>query len=107
MGERKVRSTVTEYSDQVLRNIIEEQGGDAAEFQRQADEATRAQVPTIREGDLPQGPTPAVIMEEASTQGITVPREKIMDFLFCVVGGLRSRSLPEAVADCARGLPGE
>jgi hypothetical protein len=61
----------------------------------------------FREGDLPQGPTPAVIMEEASTQDIAVPREKIKDFLFCVVGGLSNRSLPEAVADCARGLPGE
>jgi hypothetical protein len=107
VGERKAKSIVTEHNDLELRNIIEEQGGDAAEFQRQADEATRAQAPTVREGDLPQGPTPAVIMEEASAQGITVPREKIKDFLFCVVGGLSSRSLPEAVADCARGLPGE
>ncbi len=107
-GERKEGQTiVTEYSDQELRNIIEEQGGDAAEFQRQADEATRAQAPTWREGDLPQGPTPARIMDEAEAQGITVPREKIRDFLFCVVRGIMSKSLPEAVRDCATDLLGE
>jgi hypothetical protein len=98
---------VTEYSDLELRNIMEEQGWDPAEFQRQADEATRAQAPTIREGDLPQGPTPRVIMEEASAQGITVPRERLGDFLFCVARGIASKSLPEAVGDCAIDLPGE
>jgi hypothetical protein len=98
---------VTEYSDQELRNIMEEQGWDPAEFQRQADEATRAQAPTVREGDLPQGPTPAVIMDEASAQGITVPREKIGAFLFCVARGIASKSLSEAITDCAKDLPGE
>jgi len=95
---------VTEYSDQELRNIIEEQRGDAAEFQRQSDEATRARVPTIREGDLPQGPTPARIMEEASAQGITVPREKIGAFLSCVVREMSSEQLSEAVGACANEL---
>jgi hypothetical protein len=98
---------VTEYSDLELRNIMEEQGWDAAEFQRQADEATRAQAATIREGDLPQGPTPAVIMDEATAQGLEVPREKIGAFLFCVVREMRSKPLPEAVSDCAKELPGE
>jgi hypothetical protein len=95
---------VTEYSDEELLNIIEEQGGDAAELQRQADEAVRAQAPTAREGDLPRGPGPAQIMGEASAQGITVPREKIGAFVSCVVGGLRGKQLPEAVGDCANEL---
>ena len=95
---------MTEYSDEELLNIIEEQGGDAAELQRQADEAARGQAPTVREGDLPRGPGPVQIMGEASAQGITVPREKIADFLSCVVGRLRSRSLSEAVGDCANEL---
>jgi hypothetical protein len=107
-GRRKEgQIIVTEYGDQELRNIMEEQGWDPAEFQRQADEATRAQAPTFREGDLPQGPTPAVIMEEAGTQGITIPREKIGAFLFCVARGIVSKSLPEAVRDCATDLPSE
>ena len=98
---------MTEYSDEELLNIIKEQGGDPAELQRQADEAVREQAPTVREGDLPRGPGPEQIMGEADAQGITVPREKIADFLSCVVGGLRSRSLPEAVGDCAKNLPGD
>ena len=73
---------MTEYGDLELRNITEEQGWDPAEFQRQSDEATRAQAPTIREGDLPQGPTPTRIMDEARAQSITVPREQIGAFLF-------------------------
>jgi hypothetical protein len=97
---------VTEYSDEELLNIIKEQGGDPPELQRQADEAAREQAPTAREGDLPRGPGPTQIMGEANAQGITVPREKIGDFVSCVVGGLRSRSLSEAVGDCAKDLPG-
>jgi hypothetical protein len=97
---------VTEYSDEELLNIVIEQGGDPPELQRQADEAVRAQAPTAREGDLPRGPGPAQIMGEASAQGITVPREQIGAFISCVVGGLRSRSLREAVGDCAKDLPG-
>ena len=95
---------MTEYSDQELLNIIEEQGGDPGEFQRQADEATRAQAPTFREGDLPKGPGPARIMDEASSQGITVPREQIGTFLFCVARSIASKSLSEAVRDCANEL---
>ncbi len=95
---------MTEYSDEELLSIIEEQGGDPAELQRQADEAVRAQAPTAREGDLPRGPGPAQIMGEASAQGITVPREKIGAFVSCVVGGLGSKQLPEAVGDCANEL---
>ena len=87
---------MTEDGDEELLNIIEEQGGDPAQLQRQADEAVRAQAPTAREGDLPRGPGPAQIMGEASAQGITVPREPIGAFVSCVVGGLRSRSLREA-----------
>jgi hypothetical protein len=95
---------VTEYGDEELLNIIEEQGGDPAELQRQADDATRARAPTLREGDLPRGPGPAQIMGEASAQGITVPREQIGAFVSCVVGELRGGSLSEAVGDCASEL---
>ncbi len=98
---------MTEYGDEELLNIIEEQGGDPAELQRQADEAVRAGAPTAREGDLPRGPGPAQIIGEASAQGIRVPREKIGAFVSCVVSELRSRSLSEAVGDCAKDLPGE
>jgi hypothetical protein len=98
---------VTEYGDEELLNIIEEQGGDPAELQRQADEAVRAQAPTVREGDLPRGPGPAQIIGEASAQGITVPREKIGAFVSCVVGELRGSSVSDAVGDCAKDLPGE
>jgi hypothetical protein len=98
---------VTEYSDEELLNIINEQGGDVAELQRQADEAVRAKAPTVREGDLPRGPGPAQIMGEAMAQGITIPREKIGAFVSCVVDRLGSRELPEAVGDCAKDLPGE
>jgi hypothetical protein len=106
-GRKEGQSIVTEYGDEELLNIIEEQGGDPAELQRQADEAIRAQAPTAREGDLPRGPGPAQIIGEASAQGITVQREQIGAFVSCVVGGLRSRSLSEAVGDCAKDLPGE
>ena len=105
-GRKEGQTIVTEYSDEELLNIIKEQGGDPAELQRQADEAVRAQAPEVREGDLPRGPGPAQILGEASAQGITVPREKIGAFVSCVVGGLRSRSLSEAVGDCAKDLPG-
>ena len=98
---------MTDYGDEELLNIIEEQGGDPAELQRQADEAIRAQAPTAREGDLPRGPGPAQIMGEASAQGITVPREEIGAFVSSVVNELRGRSLSEAVGDCAKNLPGE
>jgi hypothetical protein len=98
---------VTEDGDEELLNIIEEQGGNPAELQRQADEAVRAGAPTAREGDLPRGPGPAQIIGEASAQGIRVPREKIGAFVSCVVSELRSRSLSEAVGDCAKDLPGE
>jgi hypothetical protein len=97
---------VREYSDEELLNIIKEQGGDPPELQRQADEAVRAQAPTAREGDLPRGPGPAQIMGKASAQGITVPREQIGAFVSCVVGGLRTRSLRDAVGDCAKDLTG-
>ena len=80
-----------EYSDLELRNIMEEQGWGPPDFQRQSDEATRAQAVTFREGDLPQGPTPTRIMDEASAQGITVPREQIGAFLFCVVREMRRK----------------
>jgi hypothetical protein len=46
-------------------------------------------------------------MDEASAQGITVAREQIGAFLFCVVRQMRSTPLPEAVGDCAKELPGE
>ena len=98
---------MTEYNDEELLNIIKEQGGDPADLQRQADDAARAQAPTFREGDLPRGPGPAQIMGEASAQGITVPREQIGAFVSCVVREMRSKSLPEAVGDCAKDLPGE
>ena len=105
-GERKEgRIIMTEYSDEELLDIIKEQGGEPAELQRQVDDAARAQAPTFREGDLPRGPGPAQIMGEASSQGITVPREQIGAFLSCVVSGMRSKSLAEAVGDCARDLP--
>ena len=97
---------MTEYSDEGLLNMIKEQGGNPPELQRQADEAVRKRAPKAREGDLPRGPGPAQIMGEASAQGITVPREQIGAFVSCVVGGLRSRSLREAVGDCAKDLPG-
>jgi hypothetical protein len=107
VGERRDKSIVTEYSDEELLSIIEEQGGDPAELQRQADDAARDQAPTVREGDLPRGPGPVQIMSEASAQGITVPREQIGAFVSCVVRGLGRRSLSEAVGDCAKDLPGE
>jgi hypothetical protein len=103
-GRKEGQTIVTEYSDEELLSIIEEQGGDPAELQRQADEAVRAQAPAAREGDLPRGPGPAQIMGEASAQGITVPREKIGTFVSCVVRGLGSRSLSEAVGDCGNEL---
>jgi hypothetical protein len=107
VGQRKDKSKVTEYTNQQLEDILTEQGMDPAELREQADEAARAQAPTPREGDLPRGPEPTQIMEEASQQGITVPREQIGDFLFCVVRQMRSTPLPEAVGDCAKELPRE
>ena len=98
---------MTEYSDEELLNIIKEQGEDPAELQRQSDEAARAQAPTYREGDLPRGPGPVQIMGEASSQGITVPREQIGAFVSCVVREMRGKALSEAVGDCARDLQGE
>ena len=98
---------MTQYSNQELQDILKEQGRDPAELRKQADEAARAQAPTLREGDLPRGPEPTQIMDEASAQGITVPREQIGAFLFCVVREMRSTSLSEAVGDCAKDLPGE
>ena len=98
---------MTQYSNQELQDILKEQGRDPTELRKQADEAARAQAPTFREGDLPRGPGPAQIMGEASSQGITVPREQIGAFVSCVVSGMRSKSLPEAVGDCAKDLPGE
>ncbi len=98
---------MTEDGDEELLNVIEEQGGNPAELQRQADEAVRAGAPTAREGDLPRGPGPAQIMGEASAQGITVPREHIVAFVSCVVSELKGRLLSEAVGDCAKDLRGE
>jgi hypothetical protein len=98
---------VTEYTNQELEDILTEQGMDPTELRKQADEAARAQAPTLREGDLPRGPEPTQIMDEASAQGITVAREQIGAFLFCVVGQMRSKPLPEAVGDCAKELAGE
>ena len=106
-GRKEGQTILTEYGDEELLNIIEEQGGDPAGLQRRADEAVRAQAPTAREGDLPRGPGPAQIMGEASAQGITVPREEIGAFVSCVVNELRGRSLSEAVGVCAKNLPGE
>jgi hypothetical protein len=107
VDKRKDKSKVTEYTNQQLEDILQEQGRDPTEFRKQADEAARAQAPTLREGDLPRGPEPTQIMEEASAQAITVAREQIGAFLFCVVGQMRSTPLPEAVGDCAKELPGE
>ncbi len=98
---------MTEYTNQDLEDILTEQGMDPTELRKQADEAARAQAPTLKEGDLPRGPEPRQIMEEASAQGITVPREQIGAFLFCVVRQMRSTPLSEAVGDCAKELPGE
>jgi hypothetical protein len=98
---------VTEYTNQDLEDILKEQGRDPTELRKQADEAARAQAPTLREGDLPRGPEPTQIMDEASQQGIRVPREQIGAFLFCVVRQMRSTPLPEAVGECAKDLPGE
>jgi hypothetical protein len=107
VGQRKDKSKVTQYTNQELEDILQEQGMDPTEFRKQADEAARAQAPTPREGDLPRGPEPTQIMDEASAQAITVPREQIGAFLFCVVRQMRSMPLPEAVGDCAKELPGE
>jgi hypothetical protein len=107
VGERKDKSKVTQYTNQELEDILTEQGMDPSELRKQADEAARAQAPTPREGDLPRGAEPTQIMEEASAQGITVAREQIGAFLFCVVGQMRSMPLPEAVGDYAKDLPGE
>jgi hypothetical protein len=106
VGERKDKSKVTQYTNQELEDILTEQGMDPFELRKQADEAARAQAPTPREGDLPRGPEPRQIMDEASAQGITVAREQIGAFLFCVVGQLRSKPQAEAVGDCAKDLPG-
>jgi len=107
VGERKDKSKVTEYTNQELEDILTEQGRDPTELRKQADEAARAQAPTLQEGDLPRGAEPMQIMEEASAQGITVAREQIGAFLFCVAREMRSTPLPEAVGDCAKELPGE
>jgi hypothetical protein len=107
VGKRKDKSKVTQYTNQQLEDILTEQGMDPAELRKQADEAARAQAPTLREGDLPRGPEPMQIMDEASAQGITVAREQIGAFLFCVVRQMRSTPLDEAVGDCAKDLPGE
>ena len=107
VGERKDKSKVTEYSNPELEDILTEQGRDPTELRKQADEAARAQAPSLQEGDLPRGPEPTQIMDEASAQGITVPREQIGAFLFCVVGQMRSTPLPEAVGYCAKELAGE
>jgi hypothetical protein len=106
VGERKEKSKVTQYTNQELEDILTEQGMDPFELRKQADEGARAQAPTPREGDLPRGPEPTQIMDEASVQGITVAREQIGAFLFCVVGQMRSKPLAEAVGDCAKDLPG-
>jgi hypothetical protein len=86
---------VTEYSDEERLNIIEEHGGNPAELQRQADEATRAQAPTVREGDLARcrGLHKSCIKV---AQGITVPREKIADFLSYVVRELSAPNITAA-----------
>jgi hypothetical protein len=107
VGQRKDKSKVTEYTNQELEDILTEQGRDPTELRKQADEAARAQAPTLKEGDLPRGPEPTQIMDEASAQGIRVPPEQIGAFLFCVVGQMSSTPLPEAVEDCAKDLPGE
>jgi hypothetical protein len=107
VSERKDKSKVTEYTNQQLEDILQEQGMDPTELRKQADEAARAQAPTPREGDLPRGAEPTQIMDEASAQAITVPREQIGAFLFRVVRQMRSKPLPEAVGDCAKDLPGE
>jgi hypothetical protein len=98
---------VTQYTNQQLEDILTEQGRDPTELRKQADEAARAQAPTLKEGDLPRGAEPTQIMDEASAQGITVAREQIGAFLFCVVGQMRSTPLPETVGDCAKELAGE
>jgi hypothetical protein len=107
VGQRKDKSKVTQYTNQELEDILTEQGRDPTELRKQADEAARAQAPTLKEGDLPRGAEPTQILDEASAQGITVPREQIGAFLFCVVGQMRSTPLPEAVGDCAKELAGE
>jgi hypothetical protein len=107
VGERKDKTKVAEYTNQQLEDILTEQGRDPTELRKQADEAARAQAPTLKEGDLPRGPEPTQIMDEASQQGITVPREQIGAFLFCVVRQMRSTPLPEAVGVCAKDPLGE
>src|SRR5215204_4249123 len=107
VGQRKDKSKVTQYTNQELEDILQEQGMDPTELRKQADEAARAQAPTLKEGDLPRGPEPTQIMDEASAQGITVAREQIGAFLFCVVRQMRSTPLDEAVGECAKDLPGE
>jgi hypothetical protein len=107
VGERKDKSNVTQYTNQDLEDFLTEQGRDPTELRKQADEAARAQAPTLKEGDLPRGPEPTQIMEEASQQGIRVPRGQIGAFLFCVVRQMRSMPLPEAVGACAKDLLGE
>jgi hypothetical protein len=107
VSERKDKSKVTQYTNQQLEDILQEQGMDPTELRKQADEAARAQAPTPREGDLPRGPEPTQIMDEAIAQGITVAREQIGAFLFCVVRQMRSTPLPDAVGDCAKELAGE
>jgi hypothetical protein len=49
---------VTQYTNQQLEDILTEQGMDPTELRKQADEAARAQAPTLKEGDLPRGPEP-------------------------------------------------
>jgi hypothetical protein len=107
VGKRKDKSKVTQYTNQQLEDILQEQGMDPTELRKQADEAARAQAPTLKEGDLPRGAEPTQIMEEASAQGITVAREQIGAFLFCVVRQMRNMPLDEAVGDCAKELAGE
>ena len=54
---------MTQYTNQELEDILQEQGIDPTELRKQADEAARAQAPTLKEGDLPRGPEPTQIMD--------------------------------------------
>lgn len=46
---------------------------------------------------------PAAIMGEAQSHGFSIPGAAIAGFLICVLKGVMTKSLPEAVKDCALG----
>ena len=94
---------MAEYTDRELYGIIEEQGGDPDEFRRRAEQIVNSPESEGRE-DLPGRLTPATVLGEATRQGFAVVREKIKDFLFCVLRGVWTKPLPVAARDCASRL---